>query len=130
MKLRADTIFFIIGLFIWLPVIIMGSWFAKNGFSEYKDIFSCVLYEWSGILCPGCGGTRALYHLFSGNLLVSFKYHPAVITVILFYFQFMLLYLCRKYIFIKTRNKEIHIEYYSYALVAVIIIQWLIKIMC
>ena len=31
----------------------------------------CLFHEWTGLYCPGCGGTRALYALLHGNLKTS-----------------------------------------------------------
>ena len=128
MKLRADTIFYKIGLIIWLPVLFAGSWFAKTGFAKFGNEFTCVLYEWSGIMCPGCGGTRAVLQLFSGNIIKSFFYHPAVIIAILCYFHFMICYTYRNIIKRNFPGKEIRIELYAYILAAVIILQWIIKL--
>ena len=38
----------------------------------------CILFQFTGWYCPGCGGTRALSALFSGHPVQSFLYHPAV----------------------------------------------------
>lgn len=128
MKLHADTFFYRIGLIIWLPILIMGSWFAQTGYSLIGNFFSCVLYEWSGLPCPGCGGTRAIVQLFSGNIIESVKYHPAVLAAICCYVHFMLNYIFRNYINFNKHKKEIHIEMYIYFLVVIIIFQWIIKI--
>ena len=31
----------------------------------------CLFHEWTGLYCPGCGGTRALYALLHGDLKTS-----------------------------------------------------------
>ena len=40
--------------------------------------FPCLFFLWTGLYCPGCGGTRAVRALCSGRLLVSALYHPLV----------------------------------------------------
>ena len=40
--------------------------------------FTCQFHLLTGLYCPGCGGTRALRALLSGNLLLSIRYHPLV----------------------------------------------------
>ena len=40
--------------------------------------FSCLFYRLTGLYCPGCGGTRALYALVYGHPLRSFFYHPII----------------------------------------------------
>ena len=36
----------------------------------------CVFFELSGIYCPGCGGTRAVFAFFSGQFFRSLCYFP------------------------------------------------------
>lgn len=44
-------------------------------------MFPCLLFELTGIYCPGCGGTRALKALLRGELLLSFHENPAVLLI-------------------------------------------------
>ena len=37
----------------------------------------CMSWAVMRIYCPGCGGTRAVRYLFSGNLIESLRCHPA-----------------------------------------------------
>lgn len=52
-------------------------------FSE-KYFFTCIIYWRTGILCPGCGGTRAVRELLDLHLIRSLKYNPSVLTVFIF----------------------------------------------
>lgn len=126
-KIRVDTFFYHVGKIIWLPVIFIGGWFVKNGFEKYSGYMACSIYRITGLPCPGCGGTRAVYYLFSGDLLQSFYYHPVVLFSVLAYLHFMLLYFSRKHIRKNISQKEIHIEYYLYMFAAIIVVQWIIK---
>ena len=54
--------------------------------------------------------------------------NPAVIYGVLAYFHFMALYFYRKHISRRLAEKEIHIPYYMYAAIAVILTQWVIKL--
>ena len=38
----------------------------------------CNFYTTTGFYCPGCGGTRAVFALFRGDVLTSVFYHPVV----------------------------------------------------
>lgn len=39
----------------------------------------CILHHFTGLYCPGCGGTRAALALLHGQLLKSLYYHPLVL---------------------------------------------------
>ena len=43
---------------------------------------SCLFHELTGLWCPGCGSTRALYQLLHGNFLTAFRLNPLVITLL------------------------------------------------
>lgn len=47
-------------------------WFVRRGG------IPCLFHEWTGLYCPGCGGTRAVKALLGGHPLLSFLYHPVV----------------------------------------------------
>lgn len=47
---------------------------------RYITLPSCYLYELTGIYCPGCGCTRAVYALIHGNVILSLKQNPLVIV--------------------------------------------------
>ena len=49
----------------------------------------CVIYRFTGFVCPGCGGTRALAELLEGHVGRSFLYHPLVSCGLGFYVVFM-----------------------------------------
>ena len=36
----------------------------------------CVFHELTGLDCPGCGGTRALYQLLHGNVAAAWHLNP------------------------------------------------------
>ena len=127
-KYRADEVFYQIGKVIWLPFILAGFWFAYEGYNRYGELAQCGIKKISGLPCPGCGGTRAFYYLFRGELLKSFRLNPAVIYGVAAYLHFMLLYFYRKHKRGGEQQKEIYIPYYMYAAIAVILVQWIVKI--
>lgn len=47
----------------------------------------CPMVIITGFPCPGCGMTRALLHLLSGEFLEVWRYHPAVYAWILYGIQ-------------------------------------------
>ena len=51
--------------------------------ADYPTWFRCPLLEHSGILCPGCGSTRATYALLNARPAESIRYNPLVIVLAL-----------------------------------------------
>ena len=56
------------------------------------------------------------------------RMNPTVIYGVVAYIHFMLLYFYRKHKRGGGRQEEIYIPYYMYAAIAVILVQWMIKI--
>jgi len=40
----------------------------------------CLFHQTTGLLCPGCGASRALYHLLHGELAVAFRFNPLLMA--------------------------------------------------
>ena len=55
-----------------------------------SSLSDCITNQW-GLLCPACGGTRAVFHFASGNFLKSFQYNPFFFVLILYFLFFMLM---------------------------------------
>ena len=128
MKLKADTVFYRIGQWIWIPFIIIGFWFARSGYDGYHQLLECTFFKITGLPCPGCGGTRAFYYLFRGDPVKSFLYHPVVLYGIFAWFHFMGFYYYRHHFCGRNACKEIQIPIYLYIAIAVILVQWIVKI--
>lgn len=55
----------------------------------------CPMYAFTGILCPGCGGTRATLALLHGDLLLSLRCNPSVICIVAFLLLFYAEKVCK-----------------------------------
>lgn len=59
-----------------------------------RSVFACRLYSVTGILCPGCGGTRSMLALLRGDLITALHDNPAspviMLVAILYYFENLL----------------------------------------
>ena len=42
-------------------------------------LLPCIFHKLTGLYCPGCGGTRAVYWLLKGNVAYSLHYHSIVL---------------------------------------------------
>jgi hypothetical protein len=40
----------------------------------------CYFHQITGLLCPGCGGLRALHQLLHGHLVTAFRFNPALLV--------------------------------------------------
>lgn len=127
-KIRVDEVFYQIGKVFWLPLGIAGFWFERIGYEKYGSLTACSIRRMCGFPCPGCGGTRAFYYLFQGDFLRSLWLNPTVIFGVLAYLHFMLLYFYRKHVSRTISMKEIHIQYYMYVAIGVILFQWCAKL--
>ena len=126
-KYRVDEFFYIIGKIIFIPLFLFGMWFAKGGYESSSPLFECALRRMSGLPCPGCGGTRAFYHLFHGELIESIRLNPIVVYGMGAYLHFMCLFAYRKHTG-RGADKEIPVQYYLYGAAAVLLLQWIFKI--
>lgn len=122
-----DSLFYLIGKAVFVPLILLGFWFAWKGYLDYGELFECAIRRVSGLPCPGCGGTRAFYHLLRGEIAQSLRFNPIVIYGAAAYLHFMLTMFTRKRIGKKTEN-EVRIQYYLYGAAVVLLLQWLIKV--
>ena len=41
----------------------------------------CPFHQWTGLLCPGCGGLRCVHHLLHGEVALAFRYHPLLVLL-------------------------------------------------
>ena len=73
-----------LAILIGVPLVIIGgatALFFLNP-SEHSFFPKCALYVATGYSCPGCGSTRALFHLTHGNVLEAFRLNPGLIGLI------------------------------------------------
>lgn len=86
----------------------------------------CIFHEWTGLYCPGCGGTRAVKALLRGEVLVSFFYHPLVLYCAVIAVWFAISY----FLYWRTGNPKYRLfldAKFIYAGVVIIIVNFLIK---
>ncbi|MCR5847355.1 MAG: DUF2752 domain-containing protein [Lachnospiraceae bacterium] len=103
-----------------IPVFIFfGDFLTKGG-------MKCGFLMITHLYCPGCGGTRSVYHLIHGHFIKSFLCHPFVPYTFVDYTFFMI-----NTILVKTTKKlgftGFPITYSIYVGIAVLLGQWIIR---
>lgn len=76
-----ETTFYVIG---WCCLGIFGFaclFFTITGIHLTHYLLPCAFHAFTGLYCPGCGGTRAFFYLMQGHFIKSFRYHPFVLYV-------------------------------------------------
>lgn len=121
-----DEIFYKLGKILLLPGI-LGAVFlhviGKEGIGAFP---SCVFRRVTGLFCPGCGGTRAVYHFVKGDIGRSFIYHPFVPYAFIVYIVFMSVIYYRKH-YGKKEYRAIGLERYIYVGIAILLLQFAVK---
>lgn len=78
------------------PLALAGAvlfWFDPSQGGFYPV---CFFHRTTGLLCPGCGGLRALHQLLHGHLFTAFRYNPLLILCLPFGLWFGGRYAARK----------------------------------
>ncbi len=73
---RTERQLYIVG---WICLAVCAVFFVLAERTDYR-IFAyvpdCAFHRLTGLYCPGCGGTRALFLLLRGKPIRSFFFHP------------------------------------------------------
>jgi len=56
---------------------------AQHGFYPF-----CLFYRSTGLLCPGCGGLRAIHQLLHGHLSAAFRFNALFVCSLPFFAWF------------------------------------------
>lgn len=69
--------------FTWLMVGVWALFFCLRGeLSRVLDrLPACEVRRWTGLYCPGCGGTRCARRLMEGDLAGALAMNPAVTLI-------------------------------------------------
>ena len=111
-----------------ISVLVFGSTiFYVIYLDEYISIPKCFLYEKFGINCWGCGATRAVYSLLSGNILKSLYYNPFILYLIVADLWYLVTEGIALALNIKNKFCVKNINFYVYVGFLILILNWIIK---
>lgn len=121
---------------IWTAGLLLGSLAVivllldrYTPFSLESLRYDCWVRSRSGILCPGCGGTRAFLEFVSGRWIASIWLHPVVPYMGVLYIIFML----RGALHFLSRGRFDFMRFrlaYVYVGIAIILVQFVVKNVC
>ncbi len=94
-------------------------WFWVSG---ERYMMPCMNKKLFGVECPGCGLQRSVLLLFNGDFVAAFKMYPAIYTLI----PLLLLVVINR--FYKTKSISFLIITFSISSVALILINYIIKL--
>ena len=75
----------------------------KKTYDIYHIGIPCIFHEITGLYCPGCGMTRAIFSLLNLNIKQAIKYNLLVVIVIPFIIIYIINY---AYIWINNLKKD------------------------
>lgn len=115
----------------WMLVGILSVGFIIYLLFRYYDwtirLPLCAMIRFTGLYCPGCGGTRAFTSLIHGRLWDSIYYHPIVpygaVVGLWYVISHTIEYVSRGKCNIGMRYRDV----YLYLAVALILLNWITK---
>lgn len=95
-------------------------------YAMWKQGIPCLFHLFTGLYCPGCGGTRAVKALLRGHIGMSFQYHPIVIyTVVVLLAGIMVWVLTR--IFHRSLRFRCRPIFFVYLGCGIVLVNWIFK---
>lgn len=116
-----------------LGLVALGSSIAAvllyfcTGINLLRLNYPCLFNKVTGLCCPGCGGTRAMRALLHGEIIKCLYDYPPLLFGIIVYVIFMIR--CTLYMFFGIKkSRDGAVVKYMYIFVALMLIQWVVKI--
>ncbi len=81
------------GILLTLPflAILMLIFLYPNNPIKNNIFPKCMFLKYTGLYCPGCGGTRATYYLIHGNIVKALDYNFLFVFLLPFMFYLYIL---------------------------------------
>lgn len=101
--------------------------YCITGFNILGVKYPCVFNRVTHLCCPGCGGTRSVRALLRGEILTSLYDYPPFLYGLVVYVIFMVRCFLAKHFGI-AKSKDGAVIKYIYIFIALIMIQWIVKL--
>lgn len=72
-----------------LPCIFMLKKFNPENVNFYPP---CLVYEFTGFKCAGCGMTRAIHNLLNFKFKTAFEYNPLLFLLIIYVIYYIIIF--------------------------------------
>lgn len=123
-----DKVLYELGLVALGIIVAAVLLYVITGFSVLNIKLGCMFNRITGYSCPGCGGTRAIKALISGDILGSLYFYPPLLYAVIVYIVFMIRSFW--YLHIGSFNyKDGAVVKYIYIFVGLVIVQWIAKML-
>lgn len=107
-------------------LLLLGLVFAKPiSRIMIETLPDCPFRTYYSVLCPSCGATRAVFNLFSGNILIAFKFNQ-FFFLLSFYLVFIIIFLNLGYVFNINFAKKVFIKATNYKVIIALAVLWLL----
>ena len=100
---KEENILYWAGL-IALPIGLLFLQFLFHWVIPNFGPFECKMYQYFGVYCPGCGGTRSVQALMRGDILLSLWYHPLILYFVVIYVWYMITHTLEKLSFFSVKG--------------------------
>lgn len=124
--METEQLFYKLGKLVFVLLIVLIVVLKVTDLGILSLLPECSFYSVTGIICPGCGGTRSVKFLLQGDVIRSFLYHPFVLYCLCAYIVFI------AYEFIKVHfkkfKKSFPVEVVCCIGVGVLLLQWIVKV--
>ena len=120
-------------LFYEMGIVALGICFAAvllyclTGFNVLNVKYPCPFNMLTHLCCPGCGGTRSVRALLRGEVLTSLYDYPPFLYGLAVYVIFMIRCFLHVHFGIR-KSRDGAIVKYIYIFMALIIVQWVVKL--
>ena len=123
-----DTMLYWISIaFVLISACLYGLhvWFVN--YTGRYELLECKLKAYTGINCPGCGGTRALTNLLKGKVLTAIYYNAFAVYAAIVYILFFVTQTLHRI----TKGKVAGLKFrmiYLWIAIVILIVQYILKL--